>query len=90
MLDKAFLPFHEALLQFSSVGTELYNEDRSIHSYIYRFAITSPVELDVIRDENGRLQIGSTPPLYDVATSILPSFHNIRFTAELNDWKDGD
>jgi hypothetical protein len=88
MIDKAFLSFHEALLRFAAIGTELYNEDRSIHSYIYRFDIDSPVELDIVRDENGKLQIGSTPPLYDVATSIRPSIHSIRFTAELTDWKD--
>jgi hypothetical protein len=90
MLDKAFLPLHEALLRFSSAGTELFNEDRTVHSYITRLEITAPVELDVIWGEDGKLQLGSTPPLYDLATSIRPSIHKISFTAELNDWTDGD
>jgi len=89
-MDKAFLPLHEALRQFTAIGNDLYNGDRTIHSYITRLEITTPVELDVQWDANGKLVIGSVPPLYDVATTIRPSLHKINFTAELNDWADGD
>ena len=34
-------------------------------------------------DEGGELRIGSTPPLYYVDTSIRPSFHRLKFTADI-------
>jgi hypothetical protein len=52
--------------------------------YINRVEIESPVELDLSRDEHGELQLGSTPPLYYADTSLRPSYHRLRFTAELD------
>ena len=48
-----------------------------------------PVELDVSRDADGVLRIGSTPPLYYVDTSMRPSYHRLRFRAELDEDVDG-
>ena len=47
------------------------------------------MELDVVRDGDG-LQIGSTPPLYYVNTTFLPSFHRVRFTVQTAEHSDGD
>ena len=39
--------------------------------------IESPVELDVVRDADGVLRIGSTPPLYYVEHVVAPSYHRL-------------
>lgn len=90
MIDQAFLPLHQALLEYAAIGKELQTADGGIRSYIYRFHVESPVELDVKWGEDGRLELGTVPPLYDVATSIQPSIHRMRFTAEWTEWKGGD
>jgi hypothetical protein len=59
-----------------------------VRTYIRTFEIEVPIELDVTRMEDGGLQIGSTPPLYNVNTSVRPSFHNIRFTATIEQEND--
>jgi hypothetical protein len=43
-----------------------------------------PLELDVTRSEEG-LCIGSTPPLYALRTSMLPSFHRLHVRASLQE-----
>ena len=87
-MDDAFVPFHSIVHGMSPTGGDFRDEEAGVHSYIYRFEIESPVELDVARDENGGLQIGSTPPLYYVNTSLRPSYHRVRFIAELTEGAD--
>lgn len=82
-MDDAFVPFHQIVQSMSPAGGDVRDDEAGVHSYIYRFEIESPVELDVARDENGVVQIGSTPPLYYVDTSLRPSYHRVRFIAEL-------
>jgi hypothetical protein len=90
MIDEAFMPFQKVITQMLSFGGEIIDTDAGIHSYIYECEIESPVELDVVRNEEGQLQIGSTPPLYNVNTSFLPSFHRLKFKADLTQVSDGD
>ena len=90
MIDEAFMPFRKVIERMLSFGGEIVDDEMGVHSYIYECEIESPVELDVVRDEKGALQIGSTPPLYYVDTSIRPSFHRLRFTAQLSGGSDGD
>jgi len=48
------------------------------------------VELNVFRDEDGTLRIGTTPPLYYVDTSLRPSYHRLKFMAQLTEDVDGN
>jgi len=83
-MDDAFLPLHQMIEQAVPLGREIRDEEAGVNSCIYACSIETPVELDIVRDENGTLRIGCVPPLYRVSTSFLPVFHEIRFTAELN------
>lgn len=83
-MDDAFLPLHRMIEQTVPLGREVRDQEAGVKSYIYACSIETPVELDVVRDENGTLSIGCAPPLYRVSTSVLPVFHSIRFTAEVN------
>ena len=89
-MDEAFMSFSETLEKLLSIEGEIFDDGNGIHSYIYAFEVGTPVELNVMRDENGELKLGTVPPIYRVSTSFRPSYHNIRFTAEkINHTDDG-
>ena len=83
-MDETFLPFHEIIEKLSSFKGEINDEENGIRSYIYEFEIDTPVELDILTDENGRVQIGVIPPLYRINTTFRPSYHRIKFHAKLS------
>jgi hypothetical protein len=83
-MDEAFMSFEHILKRMLAFKGEIRDEENGIHSYINNVEIESPVELDVYRDEQGGLHIGSTPPLYYVNTTFLPSFHRLKFTAHIS------
>jgi len=90
MIDEAFLPFEKIIERMLAFKGEIVDDQAGVRSYIYKCEIESPVEFDVIRDEHGALQIGSTPPLYYIDTSFRPAYHKLRFTAELSESVDGN
>lgn len=85
-MDEAFLPFSAMLEKVASFEGFLFDEEKGIHSYIQRLEIDTPVELDVVTDANGNVQIGIIPPLYRVDTTFEPSYHTIRFSAESDEY----
>lgn len=82
-MDEAFRPLH-SIVRGLCPTTSIRADDLGIHSYITRMEIEAPVELDVTRGDDGMVRIGSTPPLYYVDTSLRPSYHRIRFVAEVD------
>jgi hypothetical protein len=82
-MDEAFVPLH-AIVRALRPTAEIRDAELDMHSYITRAEIEAPVELDITRDAGGVVQIGSTPPLYYVDTSLRPSYHRLRFVAELD------
>lgn len=88
-MDEAFQPLRDIVRQMLAFP-ELVDEEAGVRSWIYECEIESPVELDVVRDAGGSVQIGTTPPLYYVNTSIRPSFHRLRFRAEVTRSTDGE
>ncbi|TVM03480.1 MAG: hypothetical protein CV087_05010 [Candidatus Brocadia sp. WS118] len=82
MIDEAFLTFRQVIEKLFTFKGEITDEEMGVRSFIYACEIDSPVELDIVRDEAGRLQIGTTPPLYSVKTTFLPSFHRLVVTAQ--------
>lgn len=83
-MDEAFVPLHRIILGLQPPTGELRDDDAGVRSYIQRFEIETPVELDLTR-EDGLLHLGSTPPLYYVDTSLRPAYHRLRFTAEFEE-----
>lgn len=75
------LPFSQLMEKLTDIDGEAFNNEEGVHTYIYEFGIEMPVELEILVDEQGKVQLGSTPPMYDVNTSFKPSYHQIRFTA---------
>lgn len=83
------MPFRQIIERMMAFGEELVDEDAGVRSHIYACEIESPLELDMVRDEAGVLNIGSTPPLYYVDTTFRPSFHRLRFSAERSQDSNG-
>jgi hypothetical protein len=84
VIDEAFQSFAQIVERMTvAPRTELEDEELGVRMRVTRIEVESPVELCVVRDEDGTLRIGSTPPLYSVDTSIRPSLHGLTFTAEL-------
>lgn len=81
-MDDAFLPLPQMLGELTAMPGEIHDADAGVRSYISAFEIESPIELDLYRDEAGKLCMGSVPPLYRVDTSFRPSYHHIRLVAE--------
>jgi hypothetical protein len=88
-VDEAFHPLDRILAGMAPAEAEFRDDDAGVRLFIHRFEIESPVELDVSRDADGVLRIGSTPPLYYVNTSLRPAYHRMCFRAELSDVDDG-
>ena len=88
-MDEAFMPFSKILENMLAFDGDIEDAQRGIHSYVYHCEIESPVELDVARDANGVLRIGTTPPLYYVDTTFRPSFHRLKFTADRQEESNG-
>ncbi|RYC03827.1 hypothetical protein [Nocardioides zhouii] len=81
-MDEAFVPLSVMMRDMGTPPADLVDEEAGVHTYVTRFELESPVELDIGVDEHGRVLIGSNPPIYDVDTSYRPAYHRIRFTAE--------
>ena len=90
MIDEAFMPLEQIVARMLAFNGEIVDEEAGVRSYIYRCEIESPVELNVVKDEDGTVQIGSTPPLYYVDTSFRPAYHTLRIKAELAEGTDVD
>ena len=52
-----------------------------MRSRITGYDVSTPVELSIVVGSDGVVEIGGAPPLYHLATSTLPVFHQIRVVA---------
>ena len=80
-IDEALVPFHEHINAMLDIEGYIKNDDAGCSSMIEEVGIESPVQLDIIVDDEGKVTIGSSPPLYYVDTAVQPIFHSIRFRA---------
>jgi hypothetical protein len=83
-VDEAFVPFHRLVVELAA-SADIRSEEHGIHMYVHRYSVETPIELDIVVGADGSVQIGSVPPLYRVDTTYRPSYHQIRYSAELAD-----
>jgi hypothetical protein len=89
MIDEAFSPFHEIVSRIMSIPGEIVDRRAGVSSHVYEMTIETPVELDIVTEGEGALAIGLIPPLYRVDTTFQPSYHQIRFTARIDENTNG-
>lgn len=80
-MDEAFVPFGKVVEAMLDFRTEFQDDAAGVRTFVIACEFALPVELDMTRDAEGRLVIGSTPPLYGLHTTVSPSFHRMSFTA---------
>lgn len=81
MIDEAFMPLSRMIAEMLSFQGDFVDDEAGVRMHITACELELPVELSIGRDAQGGLQIGSTPPLYHVDTTIRPSFHQVRLVA---------
>ena len=83
------MPLREVLEAMLGIRPAIVDADAGVRTRLTVIEIETPVELEVARDGEGRLCIGSTPPLYCLRTTVAPSYHRLRFTAHVSEDGDG-
>ena len=82
-LDEAFLPWADFIEASSDVEGAVADPGKGVAMTVERAEINMPVELDIVVDDDGRVEIGAIPPLYYVETSVMPVFHQVTLTLEI-------
>ncbi|MEL6865622.1 MAG: hypothetical protein AAFP19_14440 [Bacteroidota bacterium] len=80
LIDEAFLPLSEMIEELSDWEgqmNEVFEKER-VRMEIESARLELPVELDIVVNEEGKVELGAVTPLYDVSTSFNPVFHQIR------------
>lgn len=60
---------------------DLVDEQAGVRSRVTALEVETPVELWVDLTADGRVEIGGSPPIYHLETSLLPVFHAMRVVA---------
>ena len=84
-MDEAFLYFNEMLLEMTAIDGRMVADEAGFRLDIDQVQIETPIELCIVTNEAGNIEIGTVPPLYAVETSFQPVYHTIRFTTEKNE-----
>lgn len=86
-LDEILIPFADMVQQLVDYGEPL--EDTSSHQamMIERVKVEMPVEIKVLVDEDGKATLKSHAPTQSTETTIMPVFHRMKLTVELEDEK---
>lgn len=83
-VDEAFAPLAAMLPHLLPALPDLVDTEAGVRSHITGYEVSTPIELTIAVGPAG-VEIGSTPPLYHVATSFLPVFHAISIVAVRED-----
>jgi hypothetical protein len=80
-IDEALVPFSEMARAFTDL-TGAFDADGTAE--VERIELDLPVVLEVLVDGDGRVIVGSAPPLYYEETGIEPVYHQLRLTIALD------
>lgn len=81
-IDEAMMSFEEMINTLVEPVEEIIDEENGVNMYVSSVSLDMPIQLDVVVDENGKVTLGATPPLYKADTSFESVFHQLRFTFE--------
>lgn len=79
-LEETFLPFGELLEEMSSVEGIVDDKKMGVAMQMEEATLGIPVQLDILVNDEGQVQIGGTPPLHYTETSFDPVFHQLKIT----------
>lgn len=84
VIDPALSAVQEIIQSLTQFQHSLVEEDL-LAMRISRINLSTPIELDVYKNEAGELILGSAPPIYSVPTTDMPVFHQLKLTIERTD-----
>ena len=64
---------------------EITDDTNTVSLSISKVQLDLPVQLQIAVSDSGDVVIGTSPPLYQIETSFMPAFHQLRFTFEKTD-----
>ncbi|NQY00360.1 MAG: hypothetical protein HRT70_04385 [Flavobacteriaceae bacterium] len=74
--DPALLPMHQIIEKCVVPLSELNQGENPF--YAHKIKISTPVEFDIIVQDDGNVVLGSAPPTSHYATSYKPIFHQLK------------
>ncbi|RYY59739.1 MAG: hypothetical protein EOO05_12345 [Chitinophagaceae bacterium] len=81
-MDNSFQHLSEMILNLTAIEGRMSSQENDVTMEIEKMSIETPIELWISTSANGKVEIGSIPPLYHVETSFQPSFHSITIHTE--------
>ena len=84
-------PFETVFAGIADLDAGLFDPSLGVGMYMERAAVDTPIEVDVLVDEDGGVTLVGAPPTQHVETTYMPVFHKIRLvvTAEEAAHADG-
>lgn len=79
-LDESFLPFGELLEEMSNVEGMVGGQKMGMVMQMEEATLGLPIQLEVLVDDEGQVQIGGTPPQHYTETSFDPIYHQLKIT----------
>jgi hypothetical protein len=84
-IDEALLPMYQHLQGFVDINGVISDDFAGVKMELEEVEIESPIQLQIIVQENGAVTLGSSPPVYYVETGVMPVFHQIKVKAVKTD-----
>jgi hypothetical protein len=81
-MDESMMSVKEMVSFFFESFEEMTDEQEGVVMGVERITLDMPVQLEVVLNNDGSVNLGTTPPLYRIDTSFNPIFHQLKFTME--------
>ena len=82
IIDESMMTVEEMVNELIGPIEEIVDQEEGVVQSIHKLEMNMPVQLEVVVDDDGNVQIGTTPPLYKLETSFMPVFHQLSFSFE--------
>ncbi len=83
--NEILIPFADMVQQLVDYGEPLEDPLSERTMAIERVKVDLPVEINVLVDDDGQASLKSNAPTQNTETTIMPVFHRLKLTVELDD-----
>ena len=85
-IDEAMVSLGSLVGLLSELPSATFRDDAfGVEQRPTTLTVEMPTELHISTDADGRVILGGAPPLYPVATTLMPVFHQLRLTIQFDD-----
>ena len=83
-LDIGIAPISEFVEEMVNVSGDLISKEYGVQMVMENMRVSTPVEIDMVMNEQGEMLLGSIPPSQTIETSIMPVFHKIKLNISID------